>query len=72
LIEEVLEKEIRPALKMDGGDIELIDIDHNQVFVALRGKCTACPSSGYTREKYIEGKLRELVSKDIVVVEVKS
>ena len=65
-------REIRPALKADGGDIDLIDMDGNRVFVALRGMCSACPSSGFTLEKYVEGKLRELVSEDIVVVEVKS
>jgi NifU-like protein len=71
LVEETLEREIRPALKADGGDIDLIDMDGNQVFVALRGLCTACPSSGYTLEKYVEAKLREFVSDDLVVVEVK-
>jgi NifU-like protein len=72
LVEDTLEREIRPALKADGGDIDLIDIDGNQVFVALRGMCTACPSSGYTLEKYVEAKLREFVSEEIIVVEVKS
>jgi ribosomal protein S2 len=72
LVEETLAREIRPALKADGGDIDLIDMDGNRVFVALRGMCSACPSSGFTLEKYVEGKLRELVSEDIVVVEVKS
>lgn len=72
LVEEALEKEIRPALKADGGDIELIDMDGNQVFVALRGKCTACPSSGFTLEKYVEAKLREFVSDDLIVVEEKA
>jgi NifU-like protein len=72
LVEETLEREIRPALKADGGDIDLIDMDGNRVFVALRGMCSACPSSGYTLEKYVETKLREFVSDDLVVVEVKS
>ena len=33
LIEETLEREIRPALEKDGGDIELIDVDGNAVYV---------------------------------------
>ena len=37
LIEETLDREIKPALKKDGGDIELVDFDHNTVFVRLRG-----------------------------------
>jgi len=72
LVEETLAREIRPALKADGGDIDLIDMDGNQVFVALRGMCSSCPSAGFTLEKYVEAKLREFVSDDLVVVEVKS
>lgn len=72
LVEETLAREIRPALKADGGDIELIDIDGNRVFVALRGMCSSCPSAGFTLEKYVGAKLREFVSDDLVVVEAKS
>ncbi|MBE9504626.1 MAG: Fe-S cluster assembly protein NifU [Proteobacteria bacterium] len=66
LISETIEKEIRPALKQDGGDIELIDIDGNEVIVALRGQCSSCVSAYYTVES-IEEKLREMVSPDIVI-----
>ena len=66
LISETIEKEIRPALKQDGGDVELIDIDGNEVIVALRGQCSSCVSSYYTVES-IEEKLREMVSPDIVI-----
>jgi NifU-like protein len=38
LVEETLGREIIPALKADGGDLELIDIEGNRVLVALRGK----------------------------------
>jgi NifU-like protein len=69
-IQEVMDKEIRPLLQQDGGDIELIDVDGNQVMVALRGTCTSCPSSDLTVKLAIEGKLRELVHPDLVVEEV--
>lgn len=68
LIQDVLEKEIRPRLQADGGDIELIDIEGNNVIVALRAMCVACPMGGVTI-KGIEEKLRELVSEDLAVVE---
>ena len=71
LIEEILEREIRPALKADGGDIDLIDLDGNKVIVALRGMCSSCPSSSYTLKEYVEAKLKEFVSDDIVVEENK-
>ncbi len=69
LIQDVLEKEIRPLLWADGGDLELIDIAGNQVQIAFRKACAGCVSSGYTA-KFVEQKLRELVTDDIIVEEV--
>ena len=66
LIQDVIEKEIRPRLQADGGDLELIDVDGNKVTVSLRAMCVECPMGGVTVEG-IQEKLRELVSEDIVV-----
>jgi len=71
LIEETLGREIIPALKADGGDLDLIDVEGNKVLVALRGKCSFCPSSEFTLKQYVETKLREFVSEDIEVEEVR-
>ncbi|MEW6428540.1 MAG: Fe-S cluster assembly protein NifU [Thermodesulfobacteriota bacterium] len=71
MIEEVLDREIRPALKKDGGDIELIDVDGDFVQVSLRGACVACAASQTTLKEYVEKKLRELVLDTLVVEEVK-
>jgi len=67
-IQEVLEKEVRPSLQQDGGDVELIDLDGDIVKIALRGLCSSCPSSALTKAG-IESKLRELVYPDLVVKE---
>jgi NifU-like protein len=72
MIEETLGREIIPALKADGGDLDLIDIEGNKVLVALRGKCSFCPSSEFTLKQYVELKLREFVSDDIEVEEVRA
>lgn len=69
LIEEVLEKEIRPRLQMDGGDIELADIDGLTVSVSLRGRCTGCPASQATVQGTVQAILREKVDPEIVVRE---
>lgn len=66
LVQDVLEKEIRPRLQADGGDIELIDVEGSRVIVALRAMCVTCPMGGVTLEG-IQEKLRELVSEDITV-----
>jgi NifU-like protein len=71
MIEEVLEREIRPALRKDGGDIELIDVDGDIVLVSLRGACVSCAASQTTLKEYVEKKLRELVTDSLTVEEVK-
>ncbi len=70
-IEEVLEREIKPALKKDGGDIELVDVDGDFVLVSLRGACTSCAKSQTTLKEYVEKKLRELVLDTLIVEEAK-
>jgi len=66
LIQEIIEKEIKPLLQAHGGDIELIDVDGNKVIVALRAMCTECLMADITI-KDIEKKLKELVSEEIIV-----
>jgi len=68
-IEEALEREIRPGLKKDGGDIELIDVDGDFVTVSLRGACKSCNKSQTTIKEYVEKKLRELVLESLIVEE---
>lgn len=70
LIDETLEREIKPALKQDGGNIELVDVDGNTVFVKMRGACAACTKSQVTLKGYVEAKLKELVTPELVVEEV--
>jgi NifU-like protein len=68
-IEEVLEREVRPGLVKDGGDIELVDVDGDFVIVSLRGACKSCNKSQTTIKDYVEKKLRELVLESLIVEE---
>lgn len=70
-IEAVMEREIKPVLKKDGGDIELVDVDGDFVLVSLRGSCTSCAKSQTTLKEYVEKKLRELVLDTLIVEEAK-
>jgi len=70
-IEEVLEREVKPGLRQDGGDIELIDVDGDYVLVSLRGACSSCAKSQTTIKEYVEKKLRELVLDTLIVEEAK-
>jgi len=69
LIEEIIDREIRPALQKDKGDIDLVDVDGNRVIIAFRGMCAGCQVSELTRRDFIQAKLRECVATEIVVVE---
>ena len=71
LIEETLEREIKPELKKDGGGIEFIDFSDNTVFVKLRGTCSTCSASQVTLKHYVETRIKEVVSPELVVEEVK-
>jgi len=70
LIEESIEREINPTLKKDAGRLELIDVDGNRVLVRMGGTCASCAKSPVTLKHYVESKLRELVSPELVVEEV--
>ena len=70
LIQETIEREIRPSLKHDGGDIEVIDIIGNRIMVATRGACATCKASNITLKNFVELKLKEFVSPDLIVEEV--
>ncbi|MBN1457240.1 MAG: Fe-S cluster assembly protein NifU [Sedimentisphaerales bacterium] len=67
LIQQTINEQIRPTLRADGGDIELIDIDGNKVLVAFRGMCAQCKISEFTMRDVVQAKLREFVSDDITV-----
>lgn len=70
-VQEVLDKFIRPSLKMDGGDVELIDVDNDgTVKVKLTGACGGCPMSQMTLQMGVERVLREKIPEIKSVVAV--
>ena len=69
-INNIIENKISPELQKDGGDITLVDIDGNKVFVRLRGRCSGCRNSNLTLKSFVETTLREAVDSNIEVVEV--
>jgi NifU-like protein len=71
MIQQTINEQIRPALRADGGDIELIDVDGNKVIVALRGMCAQCALANITMKDLVEARLREFVSDEIYVEEAK-
>lgn len=71
LVAKIIEEEIAPNLQKDGGDIELMDVDHKTVLVKLRGACSSCKSSQITLKQFVEKRLRDAVEPDLTVQEVR-
>ncbi len=67
LIRETLEHEIRPILRKDGGDCELVDVDGDMVHIKLHGHCSGCAFSNMTLVSVIEKKLKESVSDQLLI-----
>ncbi|RLE18749.1 MAG: NifU family protein [Acidobacteria bacterium] len=68
-VEEALNN-IRPALQMDGGDVELIKFEDGVVYVKLLGACGGCPMSTMTLKLFIEERMKEEVPEVTEVVSV--
>ena len=60
---------IRPAIQMDRGDVELIDVDdEGVVHLRLHGACVGCPSAELTLTMGIERNVRRYVPEVTSVV----
>ncbi|HPW87803.1 MAG TPA: NifU family protein [Kaistella chaponensis] len=61
---------IRPFLNKDGGDIELIDVKDNIVYVKLQGNCNGCPMSFSTMKLGVENTIKQFAPEIVEVIEV--
>ncbi len=68
-VKRCIEDEIKPMLMRDGGDVEIVKIEDEKVYLKLKGMCAHCPSSVYTLKAFVEAKLKESVSENIEVLE---
>ena len=60
-IKELIDTYVKPAVEMDGGNIEFKSYDKGIVTVVLQGSCSGCPSSSVTLKSGIEGMLKRMV-----------
>ena len=67
-IKDLIEKYVKPAVEMDGGNIEFKSFDKGKVAVILQGSCSGCPSSTVTLKSGIEGMLKRMVPEVTEVV----
>ncbi len=69
-IEAAVEEEVRPTLRRDGGDVEIVDIKDRRVFCRLQGACAGCAGASQTLKLMVEQTLKERVDERIRVIEV--
>jgi NifU-like protein len=69
-VEKVVEEYIRPSLRMDGGDVDVVDIKGTMVYCSLRGACAHCMGASQTLKMMVERVLKEEVDERIRVIEV--
>ena len=69
-VENIIDEYVRPMLKKDGGDIEIVDIKKQLVYVQLSGACSGCINSTTTLKMMVEQTLKNRVDERIRVIAV--
>lgn len=60
-IKDLIDTYVKPAVEMDGGNIEFKAYEDGVVYVTMQGACSGCPSSTVTLKAGIEGMLKRMV-----------
>jgi NifU-like protein len=68
IIEEVIDKEIRPYIELDAGGVSVIEIKGSEVLIAYEGACTTCHSSTGSTLSAIQKILQARVFPGLIVV----
>jgi NifU-like protein len=69
-VEQTLEEYVRPLLKRDGGDVEIVDIKDLVVYCRLVGACAGCGGAGMTMKLMVERTLKDMVDDRIRIIAV--
>lgn len=68
-IKKILNREIRPVVALDGGDIVFSKYENNILYVHMMGACSGCPSSTATLKEGVEARMKEALPE---ILEVRS
>jgi Fe/S biogenesis protein NfuA len=58
-LELLFDEQVRPALAAHGGNVEIIDLDNDKLFVRLSGGCQGCASSKATLKDGIQTLVKQ-------------
>lgn len=66
-INQIVDTEIRPFLQRDGGDLQVLKLEGNELFISYQGACGGCPHAKMGTLMMIEEVLKERYSQDVKV-----
>lgn len=69
-VEKAIDEYVRPMLRQDGGDLEIVDIKDTLVYCRLVGACRGCRSAAQTMKMMVERTLKEMVDERMKIIEV--
>jgi NifU-like protein len=69
-VDKIMEEYVRPLLRRDGGDVEVVDIKDTLVFCKLTGHCEGCSGAGQTLRMIVEQTLKDMVDQRVRVIDV--
>lgn len=69
-LEILFDEQVRPALAAHGGNVEIVDIDNNVLFLRLQGGCQGCSSSSATLKQGIQTLVKQNFPEITDVVDV--
>jgi NifU-like protein len=67
-VEKAVDEYVRPMLKQDGGDVEIVDIKDNLVYCRMTGACQGCASANQTLQMLVEQTLKDMVDERVRVI----
>jgi len=68
IIEEVIDKEIRPYVELDAGGVKVVRLNGDEVLISYEGSCTTCHSSTGSTLTAIQQILRARVYPSLQVI----
>lgn len=66
-IRRFVEEDLRPAIREDGGDIAFEALSGREVRLVMGAACATCPARARTVRHWVEPRLRERFTRDLVV-----
>ena len=69
-IQDILKREIQPAVQMDGGFIQFDHYEDGKVYLKMQGACSGCPSAEWTLKQGIEQRLKRDLPQILEVISI--